>query len=191
MSKSDYHSALSSELNVEPVERAVCRDGIVLCWDVTTGHLPTDFDACDVLYAEPPWRDGMAVFNERVGGGPAYEDVIASVNRVIVSTRRPVVIVTGRHAEKKYNTPNQRVEITLNGAPAIALVYRTFIYTPVNTNEDVIAHLAEEFACIGDFMCGYGNTARIASRHGARWVLADYNPRCVGYVAEHADEWGA
>ena len=49
--------------------------------------------------------------------------------------------------------------------------------------------LAARYSCIGDFCCGYGRTAKRFNEAGKRFVVSDYNPAWIGYMAKEWQGW--
>jgi hypothetical protein len=54
---------------------------------------------------------------------------------------------------------------------------------------ELLHALAQRYDVAGDFCAGYGRTARFFLRSGKRAVVSDFNPQCIGYIAEHAEDW--
>jgi hypothetical protein len=49
--------------------------------------------------------------------------------------------------------------------------------------------IAQRYDTVGDPCCGYGRAGRFFLRAGKRAVLSDFDPHCIGYIAEHAGGW--
>ncbi len=160
---------------------------------MTSGPLPPEYKACDVLYTDLPWRPGFEEFNRRAGvEGREYQEFLAAVSRIVNDFPGPVVLVTGKHARRDLPAPDHVMKSRLNGAPCIALSYRLdpakFCINPEFCFCDVemfLTWLAERFECVGDFCCGYGRVGRIFQEYGRRWVMSDFNPTCIGYIGEN------
>lgn len=192
MTRHDYHSALTSPLpGLAPLDRWE-RQGIgrVFVHDIMRG-LPDQYDAADVLYADLPWGHGFASFYERAGHNDPpvrYEEWLYQLNRTIVASHRPAVLIHGRNA-MRYLGGWASIGTKLNGAPAIATIYGRPGPLMGDSTQGIVEQLAERFECIGDFCCGYGRALRQFKEAGRTFVGSDINPECIGYVATHAEGW--
>lgn len=158
--------------------------------DITTGVLPADFAACDVLYVDLPWPNGLATFNERAAVDHTFAEVMAGVSAVVEGDSRPVFVVTGKQGAKKLPTPDLSAPIRLNQWAAVVAAYHTTdMPQGCGTDIEFIGQLARRYARVGDFCCGYGRSLRLFARQGKAFTGSDYNPHCIGYIAEHAPEW--
>jgi len=194
MNGNPYHSALREE---DPSAQALSRcefpDGsVALQWDITKGYLPPDFAACDCFYLEPPWRAGMKVFNQRAGSPDhVLQDVVAGIAKVVQTETRPIALMCGKQDSKTYlklcPEPQQIKETTLVFHRCSALILTWNVTSPLNysTNEAVCQSLAAQYNCVGDFVCGYGETARVFRQNQKRFVVSDYNAKCIGHMADH------
>lgn len=182
-----YHSQLRPPVDAPAAERFTLGESVVFRHDVAEG-LPVEYDDCDVLYSELPWRNGMSVFNERAGASITYKDFLGAVSVIALISEVPLILVTGKHALTRLPDPRQVLTLSLNGDSAVAVIYgaRT---KPANTATEIITRMANGFSRVGDFCCGYGRTLRIFHQAGKTFVGSDYNARCVGYIAQHAGEW--
>lgn len=193
-----YHSVYLPPVLVEPVERWTGGGSVAFVHDLMSGPLPAEYDRCDALYADLPWRAGFDRYNARAGvtDGRTYPEFMAAVKALVKEQARPVVLVTGQHARRLLPRAAQEIPLRMPVAheqPAIAYVYNLFwLGGRVDlTTQDIQARLALAYDVVGDFCCGYGWSARTFTQAGKRFVASDYNPRCVGYIAAHAGEWVA
>lgn len=183
-----YHTALADghEEQAEPLDRVEFSDGVALRHDVWD-DLPPEFDACDVIYAEPPWPKGYAIFNERaeVQAPPWSEFQKRIAQHALRSLGRgvPTVLMAGNVALRHHPHAGYTREVVLNGNRVLAVCYGTTVES--SNAIDLIHELAERFDCIGDYCCGYGRTIGIVREHGKRFVASDHNARCIGFIAEH------
>lgn len=185
-----YHTALSAG-QIEataPAQRFEHDGNVAFAHDLTLGF-PAEFDDCDVLYTDLPWRDGFGAFNDRAGKPDAsFRRFMETVAMIPLMAAVPVVIITGKRDGALLPKPRQVFPIKLNGGDAQALVYNTTLIP----NGDTIAllhQLAVRFERVGDFCCGYGRAGRIFQQHGKGWVMSDINPNCIGLIAEQAPGW--
>lgn len=188
---SDYHSAHKPALtHILPAERVERGGSTAFAHDITTG-MPSEYDACDVLYADLPWRNGMDEFNHRAGiQGLTYKQFMGAMSDIATNDPRPVVYVTGQHALKSLPKADHVAPLHLNEWAAIAIMYRPS--TPTRkwgTATELLLDLANRHDRVGDFCCGYGRTLKIFAKAGNRFTGSDYNTQCIGYIANHIDEW--
>ncbi len=188
-----YHSALREEVEYPEVFRVANGGSVALVHDVMTGVLPQEFDRCDVLYAEPPWKDGASVFDQRLGlTGRQYSDLMAGIGKIVSRARGldtptlrrvPVIVITGKQGLKHLPAPDHRVPTRIHGAEAIAACWGIAPVAPWKSTRSVMEELASRFRVAGDFCCGYGQLADYFREPERSCVLSDYNPRCIGGVA--------
>lgn len=193
-----YHSALTKPLEVAPCNFFQVGESIAFVHDIRRG-LPTDFDPCDVFYTDLPWQGGFLVFEARTKAVLAaeyaklgvttrepqttYPDFLRSVGEVIRRSSKPMVLVTGRRSMPFLPEPSFVYSSSLNGAPAVALCYSLKLQDGRSATK-ILSELASRFHCVGDFCCGYGRTARTFHAAGKRFIVSDYNPRCIGQIAK-------
>jgi len=184
MKKLEYHSALHPQSATDTeADRVIIGESIAMFNDITQYPLlPVEYQKCDVLYTELSWVAGLSVFNERAKRGVPYKYYIDALNRIISSFRTPIFIVAGKKDCKLLPKPELFLLTKLNGAPAQENIYNTLYWGEHNTTTDIINQLAEDFECVGDFCCGYGNTGNIFREHGKQFVMSDYNKQCIGYI---------
>lgn len=157
--------------------------------------LPSQFRRCDVIWAEPPWRRGFAIFEGRAGvASPerTWKAMMTALGDNLVNLGLPTGIVAGADGAKLLPDPDRVVPVKLHGAIADLLCYRlevTWAIKPVQSTEFVIAQLARRYQVVGDPVCGYGQTGAIFAWAGRRFVMSDFNANCIGYIAKHADSW--
>lgn len=186
-----YHAALRPPLPAAGVDRYGQVGGAVFVHDLLGGPLPADYDACDLIYADLPWRTGFDIFNARarVDDGRTYPALLAAVRDQVRKLGVPAVLVTGRRAVDDLD-PDGITPVTLNGQAAVAAQYGDVNIPAGLDARDVLRWLAGRYGHVGDPFCGYGRTVRMFTGRGKRFVASDYNRTCVGFVAAHALEWG-
>jgi hypothetical protein len=180
-----YHTALKGrETYAAPKRTVETQAGVAFVHDIRVG-LPLAYMGCDVLYADLPWRAGFAEFEKRAGepAGASYAEFLKAVGEIVQADGRLIILVTGPHARSLLPLEDQRLDLLLNGNPAIAAAYHGTIPW-VNNTIDLLHCLADTYRCIGDFCCGYGRAGRIFAEHGKRFVMSDYNAQCIGYIGE-------
>lgn len=181
-----YHSALHDESYYPQIFRVDSGRSTAFVHDVTTGMLPPEFDRCDVFYTDLPWKDGVSVFDERMGiEGRKYADFMHAVAKIVVSVLpRPVVLITGKSSLKYLPMVDGVYPTKLNGADAVAACWRVSPVKQWKTTRNVLEDLASRYTVAGDFCCGYGRVAEYFKEPERSCVMSDYNPRCIGGVAE-------
>jgi hypothetical protein len=193
----DYHSAhLPPVEDVTPVQRWVGPpdSSVALVWDVIYGKLPPEYGRCDVLYADLPWRTGFRIFERRAGitDSRTYREFMAAVSRIVADANRPTILVTGKHALNYLPQPAQTFPVRMlgTGQAALAILYNLVVGKEWTVKPYGLTwRLARTYECVGDFCCGYGNVLRAFAHEGKPFVASDYNPACIGYIAEHASSW--
>jgi hypothetical protein len=179
-----------------PVEvwRSEFHGSYALRHDLLAGPIPWQFAYASVLYAELPWKTGFDEYNDRaqVDDDRTWRQFLAAVSDVITDAKQPAVVLVGPHAVPYLPDPDQNIPVILAHLPkpptVRALVYRTRV-AEVPDNTELLTWLAGQYSCIGDFCCGYGWSGRIFAENGGTFVLSDYNPRCIGYIAAHGTDW--
>jgi hypothetical protein len=189
-----YHSAHAPDVDAPRCARVEVGESVALVHDAATGVLPGDYAACDVLYADLPWPYGLDTFNARAAVSQTFPAVMAGIASIVERAWQPTFVVCGKTAERRLPTPDVSAPIRLNQWAAVVLGYRVTDLPElpaVPTDSDLIAALANRFGRVGDFCCGYGRTLRLFAKRGKAFTGSDYNPHCIGYIAEHAREWAA
>lgn len=190
-----YHSAHRPPAAAPPLGRWEGDGCLAFVHDLMASPaLPAEFDACDVLTAEIPWQRGFKTFNVRAGieDGRTYAAFLQRVSEVITGTAVPIYLITGRHALSRLPEPETMTETRLNEWDALILGYRPDPRVGSGTYgvvQEMLHAIAQRYDVVGDFCCGYGRAGRFFLRAGKRAVLSDFDPQCIGYVAEHAAEW--
>jgi hypothetical protein len=160
--------------------------------DAATGFLPSEYDGCDVLIADLPWRRGFDEFSSRAGlTGRTYPDFMTGVSLIVEGATVPTYLVTGKHALAYLPRPDIVRPMRLNQDDAVAIGYRpgAETFADYGDSREFLHGLAQIYGRVGDFCCGYGRSGRHFLRSGKSAVLSDVNPLCVGYVAGAARGW--
>jgi len=188
--KKNYHSALTQPLKIEKELSYYGNNGnFVIKRDICKG-LPEEFRLCDVIYSEPSWLMGYEKFLSRASTeGSDYKKYIESISGIIKKTNKPIWIVTGRHALKHFPIPHHSQEIKLFHHDAFLLGWndRSLDWTDfgsIKTTDNLLEILSDTYDRVGDFCCGYGNTARAFLNKGKEFVMSDINGKCVYYIAK-------
>jgi hypothetical protein len=199
MSAIGYHSV---HLDAEPAQPqdwwtdgesvAFVRD-IAATRDLDTFRLPPEYDSCDLLYADLPWRSGYDRYVARAGAQTVSWSVLMTVVGLkLQGWRKPAVVVTGAHARRFLPPAAQELPVRMPVAghqQAIAYVYNAGFTVEWDGTNELLDYLAARFDRVGDFCAGYGWAPRAFLRAGGSFVASDINPLCIGYIAEHAAGW--
>ncbi len=191
----DYHSAHRPAQKAPPVQRWEGNNCLAFVHDLmSAATLPNEFGACDVLTAEIPWQRGFATFNERAGveDERTYQGFLGRVSEIVSTSTVPVYLLTGRHALARLPEADSVTETKLNEWDALILGYRPdpeIAAASFGVAQEMLHALAGRYGTVGDFCCGYGRSGRFFLRAGKSAVLSDFDPKCIGYISEHAPGW--
>lgn len=194
-----YHSAY---LDAEPSQPrdwwtdgksvAFVRD-IADAYDLDTFQFPAEYDSCDLLYTDLPWRTGYDRYVARANVQTVTWSVfMTAVGLKIGRWCKPAVVVTGLHARRFLPPAAQELPVRMPVAgrqQAVAYVYNAGFTTEWDGTDELLDYLAARFERVGDFCAGYGWAPRAFVRASGSFVASDINPLCVGYIAEHAAGW--
>lgn len=182
----EYHSALHPTDRWPPKDRAESASGVAFVHDICVKPLTNDYLQADVFYSDLPWRHGFEEFERRAGHSyRTYPEFMQTVSRIIDHCVAPVVLVTGRHAMRYLPKPDELISTKLNNGKCLALAYRANLgFQEIADTNLLLYALAARFECVGDFCCGYGRAGMVFAQRGKRYVMSDYNPSCIGYIAE-------
>tara|TARA_R110000765_G_scaffold350917_2_gene440904 strand:- start:280 stop:849 length:570 start_codon:yes stop_codon:yes gene_type:complete len=185
-----YHSALRDELeNQKEITHYTIKDSLAFYHDVIHNFgLPKEYNKCDILYAEPSWSGGITKFDKRANTSTTYNEYVASLNNIIKTTTIPIVLIVGIKDSKKLRTPFERHITKIHGAKAFANIYNWSYKGPLDDTYTIIENLSNQFDCVGDFCCGYGNTGEIFFKKNKNFIMSDYNKKCIGYIKENIGE---
>jgi hypothetical protein len=154
----------------------------------TTKGLPAEYEKADIFYLEIPWQHGYPKFQKRAGKNiesSEYLDFLRSLNDIIQALDRPVILYAGVYASKRIPEPTSKKNIRLlHGAMVTAFCYNIVIPDHIQTSLGVVKHLAANYECIGNFVCGYGYSGFEFLKAGKKFVMSDINPFCIGSIAE-------
>lgn len=187
----DYHSALDKTPREKytATQRHIGKSGVAFQHDLILGF-PIEMLEADVLYAEPPWREGFDTFAKLAGVSQKgnYLDLLEIINKGVNRAKKPACVITGKHAIKYYD-PHHAVPVILNGFEAFACLWNMEPFTEKYNTIELTKKLASEYEVVGDFCCGYGRTGRIFTGLGKKYILSDFDAQCIGYIAQHEASW--
>lgn len=187
-----YHTALAGGGNnfLKEAEIFCKKDGsVAFFYDVTKPNLRINlFKDCDVFYTDLAWKHGLYRFNEMAGVNVGYKEYLFGVSNIIVKQSKPMFIVAGKTEGKHLPTPTATFPIVLNGGNAVVYVYNYSKGVCEKDTIQLLKRLAKEFNKVGDFCCGYGRSGRIFTDNGKKFVMSDYNKKCIGYIKDYYSE---
>lgn len=175
-----YHSALGEPPQGKSLDHFTVINGVGFVHNVlSSDYLPDAYQDCDVLYSDPPWRNGFKTFAERccIQDAPTYDTFMWHVVDLIDRAGLPAVLIVGKQAGK-YLDGWTAVPTRLQRFDAIAY-YRGVKPVQAYTANGILEGLARRYNCVGDFFAGYGASARAFTMAGKRFVVSDCNPRCI------------
>lgn len=180
-----YHSALGEPPRGESVEKFTTVNGIGFVHDVMSAdYLPDPYLGCDVLYADPPWKNGYKTFTERccIKDAPSYDEFMFHVADLVDRAELPAVMIVGKQAAKYFDgwIP---IPVRLQRFESIAY-YKDLKPVQAYTATGILEGLARKFDCVGDFFAGYGASARAFTLAGKRFVASDCNPQCIATLRQ-------
>ncbi len=186
-----YHSALGDPPKGEGVHHFETVNGEAFVHDVMSAdYLPEPYQQCDVLYADPPWRNGYKTFTERccIDNAPTYDEFMFHVADLIERADIPAVMIVGKQAAKYFDgwLP---IPVRLQRFDAIAYYSAGIAPVQAYTATGILEGLARRYTCVGDFFAGYGASARAFTLAGKRFVASDCNPRCIAMVQKTLPRW--
>ena len=190
-----YHSALNKDIdNLESTPLYRNNWGVAFQHDVTQ-VLPNEYDKCDVMYSEIAWTGGLTKFNERADTLNTYQEYINGINQILLDHEDiPIYIVAGKKEGKMLNQNYLTIASKLNGAECVVYCYGVLpdMYLHLSSSvlvqadcKQLIIELAKVHNCIGDFCCGYGRAGLIFTQHNKRYVMSDYNGKCITYIKDY------
>jgi hypothetical protein len=182
-----YHTALASG----KIEQALPIDTFHYGKSVAFRHdifddYPDIYDTCDIIYFDPPWREGAKVFDARVGiPNRTFSQLTKRLSELILQTKTPVILSCGQWGKRDLPTPSWSMRADLKGTVGKCYLFGYRANKPELQNDlSLMTYLALRYNRLGNWFCGYGNIAFEAIKHGKTFVISDYNAECIGYIAE-------
>jgi hypothetical protein len=77
-----------------------------------------------------------------------------------------------------------RHDVTAGLTPDFDRCDLSLSYDLSKSTDDLLHYVARYHSCIGDFCCGYGQSARIFRSEGKQFVCSDFNASCIGFIRE-------
>ena len=192
---SPFHSALPAHPLAATgplITRVSWKGSIAFVANLEDG-LPSEYEACDVLYTEMAWRAGYDLFADRAGVLDRSFDRYLQAHRDL--TDRRFYLVTGPAIAKLMPPPEMMLEGRVDSGGRDVTHCQVLVYHDRfdeswdGSTTSLIQALARRYDCVGDPACGYGNTGRLFAAAGKRYVMSDINAGCITYIAEHGEDW--
>jgi len=179
-----YHSALKDPLKIDhELERYESKGSLVFYHDVVNGYSPL-YNGVDAIYSEPSWRAGYLKFQVRAGTvGASFGVYLQGILDIVQTLKVPSYLLIGKHMVSMLQPPKV-VNTKLHGYDCLLGIWNADSISEGGFNTDIIDYLADKYARILDFSCGYGNMARALRARGKTFVCSDINKKCVYYVAK-------
>jgi len=183
----EVHSALRNYNRRPTGPNPWAGHGTAFEWDLYgQSQLPEEYAGVDVLFSVLPWPNGWSVFEERAGAAGedrTYTGFIRSVVTLAESAAVPCYFLTAKRSLSLLPRAWRLGKVRLFGA----IVDMVGCGPPITIEPiDVLLFLralARRYDCVGDFCCGFGQTARVFAECGKRYAVSDYNADCVAYVS--------
>lgn len=186
-----YHTALAEpEYEGKPVQFWTDGKNIALAADLMNG-LPPYLKIANVLYAEPPWKQGYDIFNRRAGliTGRTWEDWLHRFSMLMSGSDKPVCAMVGKQG-LAHISPDDVLPIKLSAHNCDAfLALWNDVRVQGGSTDEAVIDLAQNYGAVGDLCCGFGRASRLIKQAGGTFIACDVNATCIGYIAEHADAW--
>ena len=183
-----YNSALKgimSNIKEKPCEYHKEDRCTLLTWDIWKGDLPKDYDECDVFYTEAPFPHGFGHFNEKAGieDDREYVQMGYLIYDKIIATGKPTFLISWKTLINKMPLCEYR-QIKLDGRNCTVWVsFWNGAQSNAESTYELTSQLAQQYNCMGDFMCGYGqNVIDFVQNGGDKFVASDVDSRAVGVL---------
>jgi hypothetical protein len=196
--KKAYHSALKKELNIDnELYYRQKDDNIAFQHDITEG-IPLIYNQCDVLYSEVSWSHGYNIFAERakVVSSTYLEYINILIEMIKTNKSQPIFLIVENKIKHLFTNAISDLTINqlkLHSYPTTLIIsnyQNDFLEnSSIITNYDLLYYLAQNFNKVGDFCCGYGNTAKIFKQYNKNFICSDINPKCIYYIAKELMEY--
>ena len=180
-----YHSALKGfkEFSEEKIV-AIGKNIHASIFNVENDSVPDHFKKADFIYADLPYKNGYETFNKRANkSGKGYSYFVQKVLNVTKEIGKPFYLIGEKHISE-YKGLN-KCEIYYTPHKCTTYCYSNMEMPNVKTTNELLDYLFKKNSIGLDFLCGYGTTGRFAIKHNKFAILADYNPKCIGYIYEN------
>lgn len=141
----------------------------------------------DILYSEPAWAHGYNLFmNKSKFKSSNFYNYVKNICKFIVKSKKPAVIICGKKDSALYKKllpfTSQEIILKIHNCKSVALFFKLQPNIIFQDNEEILEYLSTKYNCVGDFCCGYGNTADAFYSKGKNFVVSDVIPECIAYI---------
>lgn len=174
-----YHSSLEQyhkKINYDEKVKSFTHDlGMGFIHDIVEG-IPSIYNMCDTLYFENFWQHGHKTLCVKY----SFEELQKCINYGINEYNKRVFLVTGKSSVKYFDGYSKVSPIILHNYESVCIQWKSDLEFPKNfTNYDLIQKIVSDSHCVGDIMCGYGNTVLECIKQGKRFICSDINEECI------------
>ena len=183
-----YNSALSNNKNlntkkiIEECNYYKEKYFLIFKQDIIVDNLSKHYEQVDFFYADLPYPQGFKIFNSRanIKDTRTYKDLMIAVKEKILSMQKPVHLVLGKMSLKHLPEPQDIREIYLNKDKSFYAVWNSSLIEGKNTTE-LCENFSRYYSCMGDFMCGFGQSAlEFHVKKNGKVVASDFDTRALG-----------
>lgn len=180
-----YHSALKGFKQYHKKCSYVNTKNITaFVFDIENDKVPNEFFTADFIYLDLPYRKGYDVFNKRAEKrGKGYSYLMFKILKILNELNKSFYLIGEKNISQLRVFLKHDVYYSIHKC-------KTYLYSndsdiKVNSTSELLNYLFEKYNVGLDFMCGYGNTGKIAIEKNKRAILTDYNEKCIGYIYEN------
>lgn len=191
-----YNSALEKyhkEIDCDYINKFTYNNSKCFTHDIFNG-LPKEYLNCDVIYSEPFWLNGHKVLEKKGKVNVTFKELQLKINEICNNIEAPVVLLLGKNALKYYSGYTVLGEVMLHNYPSQVVSWRYNIKIPKKNsknflfnNFDLLDLITEKSKKVGDFMCGFGNTAISCLKNNCEFVCSDVDKKCVSVTKKRLD----
>lgn len=179
----DYHSKIEVEQNVKSFTHDL---GMGFVHDLVEG-IPSVYNLCDTIYFENFWKNGHKTLCVKY----SFEDLQRCINHNVNQYKGRVFLVTGKRCVKYFEGFRRMSSVYLHNYESVCLQWNSEIDFPGTFNNyQLIEKIVSESNCIGDIMCGYGNTVLECLKQNKRFICSDISEECISITNQQIINYG-
>ena len=181
-----YNSALkhiNSNYTVMPCSFYKQDNNIAFYHDLLLNQFPHHFNQCDFFYTETPYPKGFKTFNKNYNSSnnKTYNDLADNLINII-KLKKPIYLTLGKTLLKKLPEPNGQKDILQNNDIVIIAWWNTEILPQGDNTNQICKNFNLVYKCIGDFMCGFGQSVFDFLEYNNSFVASDFDKNCIGII---------
>jgi hypothetical protein len=187
--KKVYSTALSK--NLSPTVKYkytgdMIKDNIAFLHNIEN-ECPDYYKNVDVFYSEPAWAHGYNLFmNKSKFKSSSFGNYVENICNFIKNFDKPAIIICGKKDSALYKKlvpfKSEDIILKIHNCKCVALFYKIDLKINFTNNEEILTYISKKYNCVGDFCCGYGNTADVFYNHGKNFVVSDVIDECIAYI---------